>query len=219
MALIDVHEATPFHGEAEYLTDLCGLLTARAHRLGVEFERVDKEREAVACLAIVDDDRGPLDEKIRQLRAVEERLMAAFTARVEASRAAGRLPVLEVIADEADLGATETLILRLVTVAAASMEFTNMLVGLTTLYFGLDVNPETVVALAGLDMAGRIELRRLLGEDGKLIKAGLVEIERRYDDHPAGFWSAPLHVGQVFDRIIGLDPGTRGACSRCGHAG
>lgn len=221
MTAIHIQQAAvPFDGAAAYLEALTELLAQKVIRVALEFEAAEKEREAVTSLAIVDHDRGPLDEKIRQVRAVEDRLQAQFDGRVDASRAAGRLPTLEAIADDADLGATERLILRLVTVAAVSMKFTSTLVGLTTLYFGLDVNPEAVAALVGLDTAGRIELRRLLGEDSMLIKAGLVEIERRYEDRPAGFWSSPLHVGaRAFDRIVGLDTGTKDPCPRCGHAG
>lgn len=212
--------AAPFCGQADYLAELCDLMTARANRLGVEFEKVEKERDAVTSLTVADDNGGPLDEKIRQLRAVEERLLAGFTNRVEASRVAGNLPALEVVADEHDLGEVEQIVLYLVVVAAMSMEFTTTLAGLSRFYFPLDVNPEMAVAFAGVNMAGRIELRRQLGEDGKLIKAGLVELERAYDDRPAGFWSSTLHIGgEAFDRIVGLTARPKDACPRCGQVG
>ena len=127
---------------------------------------------------------------------------------------------LDAICDEYGLDDTERLVLILTTLPAVGLEFAEVLGDVAS--YGLSVmsvTPEMVGVLGGLGIADRLHLRDKLGANGKLIPAGLVEVEQPIGERVQDFPIASLFIRpKAFSRIAGIpEEGVVPTCGTCGR--
>jgi uncharacterized Zn finger protein len=199
--------APSYATDLDHLVDEIGWATARCRRIGA---RLDMVREAEDHIGLADAtteaDRANPSKRQRLARLVvaENNLRQQIDARVEATGAAGRLLPLPHLREQFDLDDADMAALLLATVPALGFDLYETLAQIGQFSFGLmSVSPEMVAVFADMDMAGRLRLRDQLGEQGKLVQAGL--IEQTWDgDRLNDFWSSALYITpKAFDLITG----------------
>ena len=215
----DQNETMPFASDADYIEALEKAVHARARLIGARVAaRRAADKDAIG-LALVGRD-GDTTGKLDRLEAAELRLWSEIDERRSVTKAAGRVLGLDAICDEYGLDDTERLVLILTTLPAVGLEFAEVLGDVASYGFSIcSATPEMVGVMGGLGIADRLRLREQLGPKGKLVAAGLVEVELPIGERVQDFPSASILIlPRGFNRIAGLPgddvPATCGACGQ-----
>lgn len=216
----DQNETMPFASDADYIEALAKAVHARARLIGARVAaRRAADEDAAVGLALVGRD-GDTTGKLDRLEAAELRLWSEIDARRSVTKAAGRVLGLDAICDEYDLDDTERLVLILTTLPAVGLEFAEVLGDVASYGFSIcSATPEMVGVMGRLGTSDRLRLREQLGRNGKLVTAGLVEVELAIGERVQDFPIASLFIRpKAFSRIAGIpEEGVVPTCGTCGR--
>ncbi|MBL4683109.1 MAG: hypothetical protein JKY37_00855, partial [Nannocystaceae bacterium] len=146
----------PFDDEAEFWEATVELVLAvvRRHDAGLA-DAEDQKR--VAWVA--------------HLRDEERRLRTSIDRRLDATRASGRKPAIDMLRDRFDLDGVELAVLKILVVCALEKER----MGTIGSIFGPSVNE--LLLLLGLGVADRVRRLRTFTDGGRLVRGGLIRVE------------------------------------------
>jgi hypothetical protein len=211
----------PYPDDTTYLADEVRWITLRCTRLGM-LRDIRRSREGVDVVSD-DPEIGAKPEQRKHLAVLQEAedaLRTRIDERLAVSRREGRSLGLDALCNRFDLDSTERQVLLLVTVPAIGIEMADPLGSVGAFGFSIaSITPEIVGTFLGLDLKGLLGLRDVLGESGRLVKHGLVEVEPvgRYN-RVQDFAACGLFVTQMaFEVITGRAPSDdRPSCPTCG---
>ena len=197
----------PYTNDAEYLEHLALGVKARAYHLGAVIKaRRDAEDDPDVGLTVVGTNKAN-GGRLARLAAIDERVWAEIDARRKATREAGVILGLDALCNEHDLDEVERGTLILAIIPCLGLDLFDMLGEVASFSFALmSITPEMVAQFAGLDLAARVELIDRLGPTGRLVQAGLVEVDHRDGERLQEFWSSGIFLTEsAFGRITGCE--------------
>ena len=216
------NQPEPYLNDTTYLQDEIAWLTLRCTRLGM-LKDIRRSREGVDVVSD-DPEIGAKPEQKKHLAALQEaedEHRRRINERLTVNRREGPSIGLDALCSQFDLDHVERQVLLLVTVPAIGIELADPLGSVGAFGFSIaSITPEIVATtFLGLDLKGLLGLRDVLGESGRLVKHGLVEVEPvgRYN-RVQDFAACGLFVTQMaFEVITGRAPSDdRPSCPTCG---
>lgn len=210
----------PYRSPAEHLEDEVRWVRARCFWLAEKLKAQQEADKQALGLVPAEQAGVPPDTKRRLtlLAASEVNIRAAIDGRLQATRAAGIALGFDTICTEFDLDAVDRNAVLLCAIPPLGFELGEVLGTIAAFgYAIMSVTPETVAIFSGLDLAGRIDLRRRLGPDGKIVRGGVVKIEMPRSEEMQDFPGASLFIqAAAFWQIVGLAPDSDAVCFACG---
>lgn len=215
------NSAEPFANDIDYIEAEAAVVVAKSAR--IEAEHLDEVREDRRRDTIGDKPSTANKERERKaviLKESEDRKRADLDARIEATKAAGKVLGIDALCVQYHLGAVERTTV-LLSVMAALDEYLESAMGKTAPgTFCARLSPEIVWAYMQLTFAQRIEEgRQAFVATSPLLKNGLITLTMGRDATPYDLRSAGIGITQAaFDAVLGLTirqakPNDAEACS------
>lgn len=209
------------YNDFDYLEAETAWVRAKCVRIATTMKA---ERDAERPAGLASAENGGLDTDVKQqidrLAAREDDLRNAIDARLQVTRAAGVELGFDALLTEFDADEIDRVIILLPTLPALGFEIGQILGEIAALGFAMmSITPETLAIFCGLDLAGRIDLRRRLGPTGKLVKGGVVAVDLPRSEQVQDFPAASVYIQPAaFRQIVGLDDPGEPVCFACGQA-
>ncbi len=214
----------PFGSDAEYLEAEFAWIKARCLHLGARLDAEHDARDAEPALVFADEPEAAWPDetraKVKRLGAAEAAIRDRLDARLEATRKAGVVLGLDRLVDRHDLDQIDRQVLLLATMPAIGLELYDVLGSVGSFGFAvMSISPQLVTTFCGLDLAGQVGLRERLGLTGKLVSAGLVEVDLPGHERCQDFPTASIFIEPgAFDVIVGIAQGDdERTCPCCGQ--
>ena len=181
----------PYSSPLAHLEAEIAALTAKCRRLSLERD----------CTSFASEETTA---RLSWLRMQEQATREKVDARTQASIDAGVTFPLVTLRKTLDLSEVEMTTLLMASLPAFGLDLGDVLAGLQIGMGWGGVSVNTVAAVCGLDLDGRVKLLATLGKDGRLVQAGLVKVEEVDDGEPDAVWCATLCLTQTgFNAITG----------------
>lgn len=214
----------PIGSDAEYLEAEFAWIKARCLHLGARLDAERDARDAEPALVFADEPEAAWPDetraKAKRLEAAEAAIRDRLDARLEATRKAGVILGLDRLVERHDLDHIDRQVLLLATMPAVGLELFDVLGSVASFGFALmSISPQLISTFCGLDLAGQVGLRERLGPNGKLVSAGLVEVDLPGRERCQDFPTASIFIEQgAFDVIVGAASAEdEGPCPCCGQ--
>jgi hypothetical protein len=210
MTITTLNKPEPYSDEVAFIEDAIDAILSRCARLGLQREINGARHSSSTVLALVGPDdaevRGTPEQrrKFALLKTREEVAHRRMTERLDLNRARGpEIGILTLIRQH-DLDQVEVDVLLLGLVPAISSELADeMHTAAGICMSAASPGTELVAAYCNLDLRAILGLKYKLGRDGKLAKAGLIEVEHD-DSDPLWRWpmSGCCNITEAAFRVI-----------------